>query len=844
MECEFCNNWYHQVCVRFDKQIYGKNLPPVCPNEACRLARDMQYGSLVDMGISHTSADLQASPLSTFLEDRLENEVFAETERSGNHGVTVRVVTNVERSVDFKEVSGKVGGRYRREKKELPYMMKNIFAFYRCADGAEIAFFALQVQEYGKDCPAPNTNTAYISYLDANQLYHCPGCGAHDDVIGPDSWTHPDGAPSLCTMPEDCKRERRQVYDTLFVGYMEYLKRRGLHRAYIWVMPPETAESDYVFYYRPREMHIPSAEQLENWYIRVLEKAQERGAIDYFEDNTGRRQPEDKKRKKSARRNAGFLFQPPTPRQRDGEEPDEDEGKPAKKKARTGDAAGGDESSPRGDDVSLSHMPIFKGDHMAGVIERVLLEKERKETGSRKSANSARAQKQAEEAAAGDEKAAAEFGRTLSKSLVDEVTHFMTDETQGSYIRCHFEAASNDEFKADLEDDPVISIDADSQGSKPGMPYARAPAPASASAAVTSLRCSHRRFVRSLCRLAGRTRELGPALRSQTLPVQHNALRQVSPFSPTSSRQTVCTDAMFLCCRRFSTMLLTHYFLPEVGKNMEQVTSQQLLRSMSKTPQITAEVALHRRLSTQITQPSQPPVFSPFAAAGGAGGGAMDLSAASNEALTNKWQAKLQRRKSGNAAAGGFGAGSMAPPPPQPASNAGTIGRADSFDFPAPEIPRSTSMGDLDSRLVDQLGVPLQAKRKLEEMQRFVASQQQAGTLKKERVVRLVTKLVELLGIEAVTSATNAVVCSGEVENMLLRTLKDRLTPQQRGSLDKLMAGGDRPAMDHIKFLQQQVDQDVIVQALCEVRSIRYSHCPARALCCAESTVLALSPNV
>lgn len=33
-------------------------------------------------------------------------------------------------------------------------------------------------------------------------------------------------------------------------------------------------------------------------------------------------------------------------------------------------------------------------------------------------------------------------------------------------------------------------------------------------------------------------------------------------------------------------MLLVHYFLPEVGVKMEQVTSQQLLRSLSKTPQV------------------------------------------------------------------------------------------------------------------------------------------------------------------------------------------------------------------------------------------------------------------
>jgi uncharacterized membrane protein YgcG len=460
VECEFCNSWYHQVCVRFDKQIYGDNLPPVCPNEACRLKRDIKYPSVLDL--NHTSADLKASTLSKFLEERIETEVFAETERSGNHGVTVRVVTNVARSVNFKEVAGKIGGRYKREEKELPYKQKNIFAFYRCPDGAEIAFFALQVQEYGADCPAPNTNTAYISYLDSNQLYHCPGCGAHDDIIGRDTWTDPGGAPSLCTMPEDCKRERRQLYDTLFVGYMEYLKRRGLHRAYIWVMPPETAESDYVFYYRPRDMHLPSAEALEKWYIRVLEKAQDRGAIDFFEDNTGRRDKnQGQKRKKSVRRNAGFLFQPPTPRTKD-ESGDDDDSQPAKRQ-KGGDSphssagAASDDTTP-----SLSHMPIFKGDHMAGVIEHVLSETEKKETGSRKTSNSARSQKEAETSAGASDRPG--FGRTLSKSLVDEVTHYMTDETQGSYIRCHFEAASNESFTPDLEDDPIISIDADSQG--------------------------------------------------------------------------------------------------------------------------------------------------------------------------------------------------------------------------------------------------------------------------------------------------------------------------------------------------------------------------------------------
>eukprot|EP01045_Picozoa_sp_COSAG04_P009525 COSAG04_NODE_554_length_12674_cov_89.442068_4_plen_1025_part_00 len=55
---------------------------------------------------------------------------------------------------------------------------------------------------------------------------------------------------------------------------------------------------------------------------------------------------------------------------------------PAAKKAKTGQA---DAAA----DISLSHVPVFKGDRMAGVIEQVLNEKE---TGARTSGNSARSQ--------------------------------------------------------------------------------------------------------------------------------------------------------------------------------------------------------------------------------------------------------------------------------------------------------------------------------------------------------------------------------------------------------------------------------------------------------------------
>ena len=43
---------------------------------------------------------------------------------------------------------------------------QRVIILFQKVDGVDVALYCMYVQEYGNDCPAPNRNVVYLSYID------------------------------------------------------------------------------------------------------------------------------------------------------------------------------------------------------------------------------------------------------------------------------------------------------------------------------------------------------------------------------------------------------------------------------------------------------------------------------------------------------------------------------------------------------------------------------------------------------------------------------------------------------------------------------------------------------
>lgn len=142
-----------------------------------------------------------------------------------------------------------LGGPY---PSEFPYRSKALVAFQR-HEGIDVAFFAMYVQEYGDDCPEPNKNRVYISYLDSVRYF-------------------------TCSRPN----QRTLVYHSILVAYLAYVRVLGFKWVHIWVEPPKAGD-EYIFFARPDQHKRPmKRDKLRAWYVAMLERAKEKDVVRKF----------------------------------------------------------------------------------------------------------------------------------------------------------------------------------------------------------------------------------------------------------------------------------------------------------------------------------------------------------------------------------------------------------------------------------------------------------------------------------------------------------------------------------------------------------------------------------
>jgi len=253
VQCEGgCQRWYHYVCAMYPDPTplpVGYDLEDqsfVCSH--CRQnGASIEKSKLLIALQNRRAAHLPRDPLSDAVEQHLA--VIVRQKGIKLEGVTVRVVSS--RTFHFPALP-LMKERYKDYPEHFPYESRVLFAFQEI-EGRDVAVFAMYVQEYGPECPQPNTNRTYISYLDSVRM--------------------------LKTEPPE---QRKPVHHGLINGYLRNARDRGFENAHIWVAPPQPGD-EYIFHCRPPDKvhgkRTMSMSKLHSWYAQMLDEAREEGIV-------------------------------------------------------------------------------------------------------------------------------------------------------------------------------------------------------------------------------------------------------------------------------------------------------------------------------------------------------------------------------------------------------------------------------------------------------------------------------------------------------------------------------------------------------------------------------------
>lgn len=194
--------------------------------------------------------------MSRFIETKV-NEYIREISPSAGE-MTIRVLTAYRDKVEVKpEMKEYLKHCKTKDSQQHPYLeeypdeyeftTRAIFAWQEI-DGVDVCVFGMHVQEYGDDCPEPNKQVVYLSYLDSVHFFRP-------------------------------KQFRTAVYHEILLSYFRYVKKLGFRRVFIWVCPSRKGD-DYIFYRHPTEQKMPTLKRLSDWYIHLLDKGTVSGVVE------------------------------------------------------------------------------------------------------------------------------------------------------------------------------------------------------------------------------------------------------------------------------------------------------------------------------------------------------------------------------------------------------------------------------------------------------------------------------------------------------------------------------------------------------------------------------------
>ncbi|XP_065885068.1 CREB-binding protein-like isoform X2 [Dysidea avara] len=227
VSCVHCGRRMHRICVLYFEPLWPEGYH--CRTCAKKLGIPKKENKF-------SAKRLAPTRLGTFLEDRVNNFLHQANVTTGE--ITIRLVSNTEKTLETRSgMNNRFGSDFPAQ---FPFKAKVMFVFQEC-DGVDLCIFGMHVQEYGSECPSPNSRRVYISYLDSVHYFQP-------------------------------KQYRTLVYHEILIGYLEHVKIQGYETVHIWACPPDE-DDDYIYHCHPPEQKYPKPRRLQEWCRKIIERA-------------------------------------------------------------------------------------------------------------------------------------------------------------------------------------------------------------------------------------------------------------------------------------------------------------------------------------------------------------------------------------------------------------------------------------------------------------------------------------------------------------------------------------------------------------------------------------------